>query len=105
MMTDSPEPAGKEQQLLRHARREGLVIMAAWVLALAWSVGYSRLFGYADSDRASHDLHLILGMPAWVFWGIVVPWAVCLLISVWFCFRFMTDDDLGRDPDEGAGHV
>ena len=98
-----PEPAGKEQQLLRHARREGLVILAAWALALAWSVGYSRLNGWYG--RPVGEIHLILGMPDWVFWGVAVPWAVCLAFTVWFCFRFMTDDDLGQDPDEGAGHV
>jgi hypothetical protein len=102
---NTPEPAGKEQQLLRHARREGLVILAAWALALAWSVGYSHLYGYVRQDGEIREIRLILGMPAWVFWGIVIPWAVCLVFSVWFCFRFMADDDLGQDPDEGAGHV
>jgi hypothetical protein len=104
-MNHPPEPAGKEQQLLRHARREGLVILAAWALALVWSVGYSRLFGYVGPGGEIREIRLILGIPDWVFWGIVVPWAVCLVFSVWFCFRFMTDDDLGRDPDEGGGHV
>jgi hypothetical protein len=101
-MNQPSDPPGKEQLLLRHARREGLLIMAVWGIALLWSVGYSYLHGY---NRAVSDIRLILGMPDWVFWGIVVPWAACLAFSVWFCFRFMTDDDLGRDPDEGAGHV
>jgi hypothetical protein len=43
-------------------------------------------------------------MPAWVFWGVVLPWGVCLLFSVWFCFGYIADDDLGRDPEPGAGH-
>jgi hypothetical protein len=101
-MSNSLEPAAKEQQLLRHARREGLVIMVVWALALVWSVGYSYLHGY---NRPVNDIRLVFGMPDWVYWGIVVPWAVCLVFTVWFCFVFMSDDDLGRDPDEGAGHV
>ena len=95
-------PPPREQQLLRHARREGLLLMAVWLLALLWSVGYSRLFGYA---RNPDDITLILGMPDWVFWGIAVPWVICVAFTVWFCFFFMADDDLGRDPDEETGHA
>jgi hypothetical protein len=113
-------PPGREQRLLRNARREGLVILAAWAIALVWCVGGSYLGGYRrDPDVAglalgasyvayrSHleEMSLILGMPAWVFWSIVLPWALCLLFSVWFCFRFMADDDLGRDRDEGPDHA
>jgi hypothetical protein len=94
-------PPGKEQRLLRHARREGLLIMAVWAAALLWSVGFSYLSGYG---RGADEVGLILGMPDWVFWGVVLPWALCLAFSVWFCFAYMADDDLGRDPDEEAGH-
>ncbi len=101
-MTPPPEPAGKEQRLLQNARREGLVILVAWAVALVWSVAGSCLLGYR---RAPGDITLVLGMPDWVFWCIVLPWAACVLFSVWFCFFYMADDDLGEDPDEGAGHV
>jgi hypothetical protein len=94
-------PPPREQQLLRHARREGLVIMAAWTLALLWSVGYGYLAGY---HRPATEITLILGMPDWVFWSVVLPWGICFAFSVWFCFFFMADDDLGQDPDEGPGH-
>ena len=102
-MIDLPrEPAGKEQRLLRHARREGLLIMLVWAAALVWSVGSGYLLGY---NRAGQAMQLILGMPAWVFCSVVLPWAVCLLFSVWFCFVYMADDDLGQDQDEGQPHV
>jgi hypothetical protein len=74
--------------------------MVIWTLALAWSVGASYLFGY---QRDAGDIQLILGMPDWVFWGIAVPWAICVAFTVWFCFFYMADDDLGRDPDEESG--
>ena len=38
-MKPPPEPAGTEQRLLRHARREGLVIMAVWAAALGVPIG------------------------------------------------------------------
>ena len=42
---------------------------------------------------------LILGMPDWVFWSVALPWAVCFVLSTWFCFGYMADDDLGRDQE------
>jgi hypothetical protein len=92
--------ADKEQRLLRNARREGLLILAVWLAALVWSVSV----GYFAGAPRDGEMSLVLGMPAWVFWGVVLPWGVCLLFSVWFCFGYIADDDLGRDPEPGVGH-
>jgi hypothetical protein len=92
--------ADKEQRLLRNARREGLLIMAVWLTALIWSVS----IGYLAGPQSTGEMSLVLGMPAWVFWGVVLPWGICLLFSVWFCFAYIADDDLGRDPEPEAGH-
>lgn len=100
-MKEPLKPPMKEQQLLRHARREGLVIMAVWALSLVWSIGVGYLMGY---DRPAQDMRLILGMPDWIFWSVVFPWVICLAFSVWFCFRYMADDDLGEDRFEDPGH-
>jgi hypothetical protein len=100
-MNPPPASPGKEQQLLRHARREGLLIMAVWTLALVWSVGVAALAGY---DRDPADIRLILGMPDWVFWSVVLPWGLCMIFSIWFCFGYMADDDLGQDQAEVPGH-
>jgi hypothetical protein len=100
-MNSSPHSDGKEQQLLRHARREGLVIMGVWLIALVWTVGSSYLLGY---QRPADAIGLVLGMPDWVFWSIVLPWGLSIAFSVWFCFGYMADDDLGHDPEENAGH-
>jgi len=102
MSGEKPEAGGKEQRLLRHARREGILLMTVWAIALVWSVGYAALFGY---DRPADSIRLILGMPDWVFWSTVVPWGISLVFSVWFCFFYMADDDLGQDRDEGPGHA
>ncbi len=99
-MPDPRQTRGSEQRLLRNARREGLVILGAWAVALLWGVGVSYLFGYGRDPRA---IGLVLGMPDWVFWGVALPWALCLLFSVWFCFWYMADDDLGQDR-EGPAH-
>lgn len=101
-MKRSPKPAQREQQLLRHARREGLLIMTVWTLALVWSVSCGYFLGYHQPAAA---VRLIVGMPAWVFWSVVLPWGLCFLFSIWFCFAYMADDDLGQDPDEGPPHA
>ena len=101
-MPQPPARPGKEQQLLRHARRESLLVMAVWAVALAWSTVCGYVMGY-DPHR---EVSLILGMPDWVFWAVVLPWGIVLVFSAWFCFFFMADDDLGQDPDEkGGGHA
>src|SRR5712691_4824184 len=100
-MNQPRENPGREQRLLRHARREGLLVMAVWAAGLVWSTVVGYLLGY---DKPADQVRLIFGMPAWVFWAVVIPWVICLLFSVWFCFVFMADDDLGQDPGEGAGH-
>jgi hypothetical protein len=100
-MARPPDSSGKEQRLLRHARRESLLIMSVWAVCLVWSVGSGYFLGY---HRDPQDIRLILGMPDWVFWSVALPWGLCLLFSSWFCFAFMADDDLGQDPDEEVGH-
>ena len=41
-----------------------------------------------------------LGWPDWVFWGIVVPWGACVVVSALFAFVFMQDAPLGEDRDD-----
>ena len=102
-MPQSPARPGKEQQLLRHARREGILVMIVWAAALVWSVSAGYVLGYR---RSADEMQLILGMPDWIFWAVGLPWGLILLFSVWFCFVFMADDDLGQDPEErGEGHA
>jgi hypothetical protein len=101
-MKQPPDAARNEQRLLRNARREGLVIMAVWAAALLWNISVGYLLGY---HRNPEDIRLVLGMPDWVFWSTVLPWGICLVFSVWFCFVYMADDDLGRDRYEDPGHA
>jgi hypothetical protein len=92
-------PPATEQRLLRNARREGLLIMTVWAIALVWSVSAAYIGGY---DRDPDSIRLVLGIPDWVFWAVVAPWGVSLLFSTWFCFRYVADDPLGKDMGEDA---
>ncbi len=86
-----------------HGRREMVFVLLVWVAALLWTVPYCYINGYLDKpdEFRSENLELVLGMPSWVFWGIVVPWMASNLVTMIFCFGFMKNDDLGP-ADEGA---
>jgi len=90
-----------DDPVLRSARREALVVLAVWLAALVYTVGYCYAFGYG---RDPETLAFVFGVPDWVFWGIIAPWAACVVFSCWFAFVFMTDADLGEelaDDQEG----
>lgn len=107
-MTD-PEAA---RRLFRNARREAIIVAIVWALSLLWVIAYCYLFGYAH-DETSLPVRLglieanpkpqpkqILGFPDWVFFGILLPWVVCTLFSIWFGWSYMSDDDLGAEAKE-----
>ena len=101
-MTQPLPPTDREQLLLRHARREGLIILTVWAIALIWSVGGCYLLGYG---RDPATMTMVLGVPDWIFWCVFLPWGLCVLFAVWFCFGIMADDDLGRDRAEDEPHA
>jgi hypothetical protein len=63
-------------------------------------LGYCYTFGY---DSAGEPIRFVLGFPAWVFWGIVVPWLGCVAFAAWFSLVFMTDETLGDDINSPEG--
>lgn len=103
--------------LFRHARREAVLVLVIWFGALVWSVGYSYLRGYQGHDPdgwlvtsglavvpdPAHPA-MLLGIPRWIVIGILTPWVLCSLFTVWFGLRGMKDGDLGVEAEEGHGH-
>lgn len=89
----SPAP---EDPLFRNARREALVVTGVWLVAMTYTVGYCAWNGYGQTEP---ELRLVFGFPSWVFWGVVIPWVVCVVAGIWFSYFYMTDDELGQsDP-------
>lgn len=82
-----------EDPLVRDCRREAAVVAVLALAAMTYSVGYCALRGYG---RAGEPIAFVLGVPSWVFWGIVAPWGVCVLIAAWFSGWFLRDDPLGE---------
>lgn len=88
--------------VLKNARREAVIIGAAWLVSTVYCCVYCYLTGYIREGRAlgPEDVRPIFGMPSWVFWGIMVPWLVCSLFTFWFAGFYMKDDDLGIDRSD-----
>lgn len=85
-----------------NSRREAIFITSVWLCALLWAVPCCYLMGYSrEFDPAAFTTYW--GVPGWIFWGVALPWLVADVVTIWFCFRMMVDDDLGETNDE-AGH-
>jgi hypothetical protein len=93
-MTSSSQIAS----VLRSSRREALFVAVVWVLACGYTVGYAARFAY----RTGEPLQLLFGIPTWVVWGVLAPWAVVTLITCWYAFAGIRDEELGDEP-AGSG--
>jgi len=104
--------ASAAARLFRHARREAVVVLVLWAVALVWTVGYCYLRGYQHSDndvlvrwgwaasRSADDFGQVLGFPDWVFVGIILPWLACTAFTMVYSMVGLTDDDLGAEAEE-----
>jgi hypothetical protein len=84
-----------------HARSETTVIVSLCVLFLAITLIVCGSLGYDKSPTEIAQVDATMGMPTWVFWGLLVPWVMVNLLTILFCFTWMAEDDLS-DPDEEA---
>jgi len=91
-------PTSSEDPILISARREAILVAINFVCALGYTITYCYLRGY---NRTADDLQFIFGFPDWIFWGILVPWVICVAFSFLFASRLMRDEDLGEDPPAG----
>ncbi len=85
-----------EDAVVKAARREASLAFGMWAIALLYTVTYCYLNGYG---RSAEDLTFVLWFPDWVFWGIIVPWLTCVVMSVVFAFGIMGDESLGEEAD------
>lgn len=98
-------PRFVEDPVVTSSRREAVWTFLLWCAALVYSVGYCYFNGYnRPLDKSLDGMKFYFGWPDWVFFGIVVPWLICVVISTLFAFAFMRDgklaDDLGVDAAE-----
>lgn len=93
-----PSPAELDDPVYRHTRREALLILGLWITAMVYTLTVCYVWGYGrDPATLTH----VWGIPDWVFYGIFVPWAVCDLVTIFYCFFFAAEDDLSSRHEEG----
>jgi len=106
-----------DDPIFRHTRREAWFIMILWTACLIYNCTYCYLYGYLshpphpvstgpsigemvgpltsfDRDPATLTTPLGLGIPDWVFYGVVMPWLFCIVATFWFCLFIFVEDDL-----------
>jgi hypothetical protein len=81
-----------------NSRRETVFVLIAWIVFCVWVVGYCLRSGY---DIDPQNLKTVIGMPAWIFWGVALPWVMANVVTIWFALKFMADDPL-EDPTDVA---
>lgn len=84
---------------LLRSRREALIIMAAYVVAMTWTGVVCYFWGYGR-DPATISFPLGLGIPDWVFWGIIVPWMASNVFTAWFTLGYMVDEQLAAEDED-----
>ena len=85
-----------EDPVVRSGRREAVLAIGMWLVAMVYTVGYCYRYGYG---RSGEDLTFVLWFPDWIFWGVVVPWLTCVVASTFFAYYVMTDEPLGAEAD------
>ena len=107
-----------------HSRREAIFIFSIWVVFCVYTCAFCYLYGYLsheplptstgpaigqivgplesfNRDPESLSFPLNLGIPDWVFYGIFLPWLVCIALSIWYGLFFFVEDDLGEADASG----
>jgi hypothetical protein len=98
-LTSKPLP---QKRLLQNCLAEIRWMLAFWLATFAWVIGYSLTYGRQDGGQ---EPAVLFGFPAWVFWGVGVPWLAATLFTCWFALAQMSDDALEveretNDPEE-----
>ena len=81
--------------------REARWILAMWVGCFVWTLTASLTMGYPDTVDPE-TFPTVLGIPAWVAWGIGLPWLIANVVTIWFCLTQMDDAELESDEDTAA---
>ena len=84
----------------RQSRKEFRFMVVTWVVFAAWTLTYNGLFAKGSDEQ---PVEIVLGMPKWVVFGVAIPWAIALALTVWFALFYMKDTDLGEPADENGG--
>ena len=88
----------------RHARQclyEARVVFVIITVALTVTSTILYTQGYLPAESRPEQPNLIMGIPSWVMWGLVVPWLATIAVTWLFALLVMKDDEpFVEVPDE-----
>ena len=114
----------RDDPAFRRTRREALMILGLWTCCFLFTVTACYLRGYLTHEPAKSafgpDIARLVGplepfnrqpdsledpsgfgIPDWVFWYIVTPWIVCVVVSIVFCLFVFHEEELGTESETG----
>jgi len=97
--TGVPPMGDPEARHLRQCLREAGVVLVLWLVGLAWTLVVVIGWGYLPVAERPEVPDLVWGMPAWVVWGLFVPWFLEIAAAWWFALRVLADDDPDQQID------
>jgi hypothetical protein len=80
----------------RHARQcwvEARIVFGIIVVALTVSSVILYTQGFVEPAQRPAQPNLILGIPSWVVWGLVLPWLATIGVTWLFAVFLMKDDE------------
>ena len=73
--------------------KEARFVVVTWIITLVYVSVVVGLMGYVPAEHRPDEPSLILGVPSWVCWGVILPWFVLIGITWWFAIFLMKDDE------------
>ena len=66
-------------------RREAIVAALIWTVTAVWTLTASYMLS------AQRPLQFVGGIPHWVVWGVLLPWAAAFVVHLWYSLVFVRD--------------
>lgn len=87
------QPAVAQDRHVRQCLREARWVAVLWLIQLVYCTVAMVTLGYPDPSARPDAPNLILGIPAWVVWGLFLPWCVQIVAAWWFALAVLQDDE------------
>ena len=78
---------------VRQCAKEARLVIVIWLIGLIYCTTVIVTMGYIPPEERPETPNLVWGMPAWVFWGLFLPWFVQIGLTWWFALFFFKDDE------------
>jgi len=93
MPDQSPDRDAIQARHFAQCGREARFCAAVWIGAWIVCATVTARFGYLPPDQRPDEPWLVLGMPGWVLFGVIIPWLVLICLTVWFAAVYLKDDE------------